>query len=333
MKYTQRISENTGIEKDEFLPGYSAEDGLHFDEDSFLHTMMESMASFLINMHIVKNELKLKRVLDIGCGAGSLAYYMRKYLPTIEVFTLDGNCETINSPFVDKDYHFVVRTDQEYEIVDENNDIVKFDLIVSFEHLEHIQEENFEQFLKNVMKHSHEGTLFFSTAADWEHEEEGMEHVHCNVKNLYDWYQYIESIKTKIGLYRYCNCYNLMPYGKALGEAVQEAQYADLDGHMHLLQLESKEQIANLISSRMIEHWNIPESQAAVPFLIVEILAHFFVGGDEAEEDSVLSWAHRFASSVILLMFGPPTLPGSPTTPRRPRQMISMPQTSIKKVK
>ena len=71
----------------------------------------------------------------------------------MEVFTLDGNPKTLNSPFVDKERHFVVRTDKEYKIVNENNEVIKFDLITSFEHLEHIQEKTIRQYLKNILAH------------------------------------------------------------------------------------------------------------------------------------------------------------------------------------
>jgi len=309
MKYTQRISENTGIEKDEFLPGYSAEDGLHFDEDSFLHEMMEPMATFLIDLYTTASGThgapELKTVLDIGSGAGSLAYFIKKHSPNTEVFTLDGNKGTLSSPFINKDYHFIVRTDQEYEIVDENNNIIKFDLITSFEHLEHIQEEAFEQFLKNIMKHSHKDTLFLGTAASWEHEEEGMEHVHCNVKELTEWAEFIENLKSKIGLWQSTLFYDLSPYAKALGEAVEELGFIDEDGDLCMPNLETTQQVVDLIV-KQFKKWNVPKENWGVPTLMIDILAHFFIGVSGATKEAASeSWAHRFSGSVIIAGFGP----------------------------
>lgn len=196
MRYKQIIESNKGIKG--FLPGYQAADAEQFDSNSSIHTMMEIIIPFLNEAYSTIPH-PLKYVLDIGSGAGSMAFFWRKHFPTLEVVTLDGNPKTINSPFVDKQRHFVVRTDQEYKIVNENNEIVKFDLITSFEHLEHIQEKTFRQFLKNILTHSHEKTLFISTAADWEYKEEGKTHIHCNAKNAQEWKSYLNANKDLYG--------------------------------------------------------------------------------------------------------------------------------------
>jgi cyclopropane fatty-acyl-phospholipid synthase-like methyltransferase len=196
MKYKQVIENNKGIYT--FLPGYESCDGEQFDPNDSIHTMMEIIVPWL---HKACDYFPhpLKYILDIGSGAGSLAFFWRKHFPSLEVFTLDGNPKTLDSPFIDKERHFVVRTDEEYKIVNENNEIVKFDLITSFEHLEHIQEKTFRQFLKNILNHSHEKTLFISTAADWEYKEEDKAHIHCNVKNAQEWKSYLNANKDLYG--------------------------------------------------------------------------------------------------------------------------------------
>jgi len=45
--YRQLIKENTGVEENEFVPGYSHNDGLRFDENDEVHKMMDSMKLFL----------------------------------------------------------------------------------------------------------------------------------------------------------------------------------------------------------------------------------------------------------------------------------------------
>ena len=193
MTYKQAIVENIGVGISEFLPGYSHNDGLRFDPQDPIHQMMETMVPFLIEAHQRVPIGNLKYILDVGSGAGSLAYFLKKYDPNLIVFTLDGNQETINSPFINKDTHFIVRTDQKYKLVDENEEIIKFDLIVCFEHIEHIQESNFRQFLKNIQIHAHKNTIFIGTAANWKYESEDEKHVHCNVKNESEWRYYLKA--------------------------------------------------------------------------------------------------------------------------------------------
>ena len=306
MKYTQKIKENTGIQKDEFLPGYSVADGLHFDKEDNLHKMMEPMALFLLKTYRNEHNLNIKKILDIGSGAGSLAYFLKKHAPDIEVFTLDGNPDTVDSPFIDNDYHFIVRTDHEYKLVDENNNTIKFDLITSFEHLEHIQEDNFVQFLKNIVHHSHDNTLLFATAACWEHEEEGMEHVHCNVKDLPEWAEFIQDVKTKIDFYEHSYYYNVNPFGKAIYQTIE-----DMGGNIY--QKPNREQVVNMLINRFVNHWNIPREKVKIPLLMLQLLDLFYfvtkdvdLNGNEInwEEQQLFGWAHRFASSVVMIHHG-----------------------------
>jgi len=180
---------NTGIKKEEFLPGFSYGDGVRFDFGDEVNLMMEPMARLLNELIIEKN---FSSVLDIGSGSGALAYYLRKLNPSLSVVTIDGNLDTIESPFIEEGHHFICRTDQDYEIVDNDGNTAKFDLIVSFEHLEHIQESNFSKFMENIKIHSHKKTFFIATAAKWEYENEDEKHIHCNVKNINEWNQYFQ---------------------------------------------------------------------------------------------------------------------------------------------
>tara|TARA_R100001594_G_scaffold148537_1_gene203969 strand:+ start:322 stop:1089 length:768 start_codon:yes stop_codon:yes gene_type:complete len=189
--YTQTNLENTGIPYvagGAKIPGYNHGDALFFDEESTNHTMMILMADFLLRMYTGKD---LKTVMDVGSGAGSLGYWLKLMKPDLEVVCLDGNRATIDSPFVDKDTHFVVRTDEEYTIM-RGDAIAKFDLIVSFEHVEHIEPHRFEVFMDNIRRHSDLSTVFFATASKWEYPTEDEKHIHCNVKDTTEWKQYFK---------------------------------------------------------------------------------------------------------------------------------------------
>ena len=182
----QTNKNNTGIPKDQFLIGYRESDGLHFDEKSPLHIMHSSVAA------IINSFDNIESVLDVGSGSGSLCYFLRNINSSIKTVTLDGNPLSANSPFVEPEKHFTVRTDKEYKLVDENNETIKFDLICSFEHFEHIDPETFDVFLDNIKEHSHPNTLILATAAGYSFEKEGESHIHCNVKSYTEWISFLD---------------------------------------------------------------------------------------------------------------------------------------------
>ena len=132
-------------------------------------------------------------VLELGSGSGQLAYELRKWKPDITTVTVDAN-RTVNekSPFIHNN-HFLARTDQELDFVDDNGDTVLFDLVVSLEHFEHVPPETFDTLMKNVVEHSKDGTKLICTVADWNYEENHQKHVHCNIKSYAEWKEYIES--------------------------------------------------------------------------------------------------------------------------------------------
>ena len=120
----------------------------------------------------------------MGSGAGNFRYSLIKTNPELLVVTLDGNKETMNSPLIDPQTHYLLRTDVDYELVDENNEIVKFDIICSFEHFEHIEPQYFDVFINNLKKHAHEDTVLIASAANWKYSDSK---VHCNVKKPNEW--------------------------------------------------------------------------------------------------------------------------------------------------
>ena len=179
IKQTNR--NNIGIPKDQFLMGYREGDALYFDQKDPVHAMHESTAQ------IANSFANFNTVLDVGSGSGGLCYFLRKINPSVTTVTLDGNPKSADSPFIIPEKHLVVRTDEEYKLVNEKNETVKFYLICSFEHFEHINPDTFEVFLNNIKQHSHATTLIWVTAAAYKFVKEHEAHVHCNVKSYEEW--------------------------------------------------------------------------------------------------------------------------------------------------
>lgn len=161
--------------------GYRHGDALWFEEDK--HITYRKLAQ-----RIVEKYPNVKNILEIGCGAGSMSNHIRDLNQNVNVITLDGNQETINSPYIKKEHHFIVLTDSDYFLKDENQEIIKFDLILSFEHFEHIHPDRFDCFLENIKRHSKKETIIIATASTW---AEGRDH--CNVKTKEEWDSYLDS--------------------------------------------------------------------------------------------------------------------------------------------
>jgi len=153
----QIINKNKGI-NNQGLPGYQHHDGLWFGEEE--HNSYYNLAQ-IINKTFPQDNLN---ILDIGSGAGSLSHWLRTLNKTYNVVTLDGNIDILNSPYILNNYHFVIRTDEEYELINDNQTI-KFNLILCYEHLEHIQEHKLEKWFKNLNKHSNLETIFLGTSS------------------------------------------------------------------------------------------------------------------------------------------------------------------------
>ena len=78
-----------------------------------------------------------------------------------------------------------------YHLVDENNNTIIFDLILSFEHFEHITPQTFNIFLDNIKKHSSKKTMILATASTWKYPKSN---VHCNVKTHNEWKIYLNEM-------------------------------------------------------------------------------------------------------------------------------------------
>jgi len=146
--------------------GYQHEDALWFADEK--HATYKPLAQTITNRFP-----NAKLILELGCGAGSLAYWIREENPELTVVTADANkVAASKSPFLQHDHHFCIRTDIEYQFETENGEVLKFDVIISFEHLEHIEHSKLNSFTENLLTHSKHGTTFIASAADGGHTSE-----------------------------------------------------------------------------------------------------------------------------------------------------------------
>lgn len=175
---TQLNTDNKGITDMEF-PGYQHHDGINTIEP-IAHDMY-AFAEDLKEMYP-----NARKFLDIGSGAAFISKRVREFGDDYLAVSLDGNYETLQLNTIHKNYHFILRTDVDYTLVDENNDIVKFDVITSFEHFEHIQSDTFPQFIENIKKHMHKDSVLYASAASWAYSG-AVDRVHCNVKPEFLW--------------------------------------------------------------------------------------------------------------------------------------------------
>jgi SAM-dependent methyltransferase len=140
-------------------PGYGHGDGIR-------HSIPEDHATYYnLAKDISDKYPTAKKILELGCGAGNLSSHYREINPDVLYVTIDINAVSPTLGLINPDYHIIAFTDRPFDIVDENDNKIHFDLILSFEHFEHIPEERVPQLLTNIKNHSHSNTSIIATAA------------------------------------------------------------------------------------------------------------------------------------------------------------------------
>jgi cyclopropane fatty-acyl-phospholipid synthase-like methyltransferase len=167
MKIKETLQNNLGYTGHEFdgtnnpeCPGYGRGDGTRTIGESE-HASYRALAESIANKFP-----DVKSILELGCGAGNLSAHYRSLRPEVLYVTVDINAESPTLGLINPDTHAIAFTDRPFNIVDEETgELLKFDLILSFEHFEHIPEERIENLFQNILKHSKTGTIGLATAA------------------------------------------------------------------------------------------------------------------------------------------------------------------------
>lgn len=142
-------------------PGYGHGDGIRHS-NPIDHATYSNLAKDLFDKYPNVN-----KVLELGCGVGNLSAHYRNINPNVLYVTMDINAVSPTLGLIDPKNHVIAFTDRPFNIIDESGDTIKFDLILSFEHFEHIPEERVPQLLTNIKNHSHKDTFIVATAASF----------------------------------------------------------------------------------------------------------------------------------------------------------------------
>lgn len=118
--------------------------------------------------HILKVAKIGQKILDFGCGSGEMLelFYRNKFRPELYV-GLDVREQTIkanNYKYFDLDFAKFKAQDL-CKPFDLNQ---KFDIICSFEVIEHIGHENADAFLQNIVKHCDKNTKIFISTPNYD---------------------------------------------------------------------------------------------------------------------------------------------------------------------
>jgi len=107
--------------------------------------------------------------LDLGCGGGAFIVDANSFPKTNICVGLDGSCGVYKqSNWNNENNKSILKhadLTKEFFIQDENNNDIKFDVITSWEVIEHFHENQLDQFFKNVYHHLDENGVFFGSIA------------------------------------------------------------------------------------------------------------------------------------------------------------------------
>lgn len=140
--------------------GLALDDALAF-MDEYKHFSFFRLAKAI--RQIVQDHLERPcfTLLELGCGGGDLFRFLRLF-GAYQYVGVDGNPVALRySPYIrefERQFH-VLNLQQEIDFG------VLFDVVCSFEVLEHIPEERLDQFIKTIRNHLGSHSLFLGTAS------------------------------------------------------------------------------------------------------------------------------------------------------------------------
>jgi cyclopropane fatty-acyl-phospholipid synthase-like methyltransferase len=172
-------------ESKEILKGFVYGDALFPNSISKYHNSYELLAKELIKI------FNPKIILELGSGGGDLSFFIRKHGPNITDYVsvdINKKAASLSNYEGNNSHHFIAYTDRPLHFVDENNQTVIFDLILSFEHFEHITTNTFEILLDNLKYHMDKNSIVLATASIITRDN-----CHVNIKQKNEWISYLKS--------------------------------------------------------------------------------------------------------------------------------------------
>ena len=119
---------------------------------------------FILEIEYFFGGKKIK-TLDVGCSGGQLTIdFNSRGHTAIGIEGSDYSLKTARANWIPEYYNkflFTCDATKPYSVTDgENNDLMRFDLITSWEVLEHIHKDDFDTFFGNMVKHMHKDSIF-----------------------------------------------------------------------------------------------------------------------------------------------------------------------------
>lgn len=180
MKEILQVHIGLSKEGEQILEGFVYEDAIITHDKNFVSKCLNPIIEAL-DIHF-----KFLNSLELGSGNGSFSYFLKQKNPNNIVVTCDINKDSANYEYYKNLNHFILRTDEPFKIV-EDKDYFKFDMILSFEHFEHISPLKLDILGQNLVNHSRQGTIFFGSAPSYSRGSWGKGLVHPNCKSQEEW--------------------------------------------------------------------------------------------------------------------------------------------------
>ncbi len=106
-------------------------------------------------------------ILELGCGPAHLFFFFRRYgIP--DYVGMDGHPHFVSfNPLLkgSEDHFLTLNLQEELRLSLDGSGPLSFDILLSFEVLEHIREETADALLKTIRNHMHRRSVFFCTAS------------------------------------------------------------------------------------------------------------------------------------------------------------------------
>ena len=128
----------------------------------------DQFAHYLRWSHVLKTAKMDQSILDFGCGSGEMfeVFYRNKFRPSIYV-GLDVREKTIKENV----YKYISCDNADFRVQDlcKEFDLGEtFDIVTSFEVIEHIGHDNIDIFLQNIVRHCRQDTVILISTPNYD---------------------------------------------------------------------------------------------------------------------------------------------------------------------
>ncbi|BCL35890.1 class I SAM-dependent methyltransferase [Nostoc sp. MS1] len=158
------LNSDKRVQNIEGFEGFAPDDAI-FDPDTQFHELWSNVGLAGIIASFGYANYSKPSILELGCGPAHLHFFLNRYGINNYV-GIDGHPDFIKfNPYLinDKEKFLLLNLQQEIKLCAPNE--LKFDIIMSFEVLEHIKEEMIDNFIKTIKNHMHSKSVVFCTAS------------------------------------------------------------------------------------------------------------------------------------------------------------------------